>query len=118
MSLAALLVVEVGPRCEEFEQDKQKCSCHTFHNSVLWSVYLDVALRRVQANRIGKINLAATGRDLMEEDKAGDVTIDLYAALEMEAEAVAERSQELLINQKLGLLNGFLSVDNWYSGCL
>lgn len=49
----------------------------------------------------------------MEEDKPGDVTIDLYAALDMESDAVAERSSELLTNQKLGLLIGFLAVDDW-----
>lgn len=67
----------------------------------------------LQANKIGKINLAATGKDLMEEEKPGDVTIYLYAALDMETEAVAERSKELFTNQKLGLLNGFLVVDDW-----
>lgn len=67
----------------------------------------------MQANRIGKINLAAIGKDLMEEDKPGDVTIDLYAALDMESTAMLERSDELLTNQKLGLLTGFLHVDDW-----
>eukprot|EP00250_Pteridium_aquilinum_P010635 c19529_g1_i1 orf=214-5961(+) len=66
-----------------------------------------------EANRIGKINLAATGKDLMEEEKPGDVTIDLFAALDMENEAMLERSQELLSNQKLGLLHGFLLIDDW-----
>lgn len=67
----------------------------------------------LQANKIGKINLAAIGKDLMEDDKPGDVTIDLYAALDMESDAVAERSPELCTNQKLGLLIGFLAVDDW-----
>lgn len=68
----------------------------------------------LQANKIGKINLAATGKDLMEDEKQGDVTIDLYAALDMETEAVAERSPELENSQTLGLLNGFLTVDDWW----
>lgn len=67
----------------------------------------------LQANKIGKINLAATGKDL-EDEKQGDVTVDLFAALDMETEAVAERLPELENNQTLGLLNGFLSVDDWY----
>lgn len=49
----------------------------------------------------------------MEEDKPGDVTIDLYAALDMESSALVERTDELLHNQKLGLLSGFLLVDDW-----
>ncbi|XP_010271209.1 PREDICTED: THO complex subunit 2 isoform X2 [Nelumbo nucifera] len=72
------------------------------------------AKRFEEANKIGKINLAATGKDLMEDEKQGDVTIDLFAALDMESEAVAERSTELENNQSLGLLSGFLSVDDWY----
>ncbi|KAL3684910.1 hypothetical protein R1sor_002932 [Riccia sorocarpa] len=76
--------------------------------------YEEVAKKRIdEANKIGKINLAATGKDLMEEEKPGDVTIYLYAALDMENEAVAERSKELVTNQKLGLLNGFLVVNDW-----
>ncbi|KAF9623440.1 hypothetical protein IFM89_003024 [Coptis chinensis] len=67
-----------------------------------------------EANKIGKINLAATGKDLMDDEKQGDVTVDLYAALDMESEAVSERSPELANNQSLGLLCGFLSVDDWY----
>jgi THO complex subunit 2 len=70
-------------------------------------------MKSFQANRIGKINLAAIGKDLMEEDKPGDVTIDLYAALDMESNALTERSDEILHNQKLGLLAGFLLVDDW-----
>ena len=66
-----------------------------------------------QANKIGKINLAATGKDLMEDEKQGDVTIDLFAPLDMETEAVGERSSELENNQTLGLLTGFLAVDDW-----
>lgn len=72
------------------------------------------AKRLDEANRIGKINLAATGKDLMEDEKQGDVKVDLYAALDMESEAVVEHSSELDNNQFLGLLNGFLSVDDWY----
>lgn len=72
------------------------------------------AKRLDEANKIGKINLAATGKDLMEDEKQGDVTIDLFAALDMETEAVAERSSELENNQTLGLLTGFLAVDDWY----
>lgn len=72
------------------------------------------AKRLDEANKIGKINLAATGKDLMDDEKQGDVTIDLFAALDMETEAVAERSPELENNQTLGLLTGFLCVDDWY----
>lgn len=68
----------------------------------------------LQANKIGKINLAATGKDLMDDEKQGDVTIDLFAALDMETEAVGERSTECENNQTLGLLTGFLSVNDWY----
>ncbi|TYK14667.1 THO complex subunit 2 [Cucumis melo var. makuwa] len=67
-----------------------------------------------EASRIGKINLAATGKDLMDDEKQGDVSIDLFAALDMESEAVNERSPELENNQTLGLLTGFLSVGDWY----
>ncbi|KAM5566947.1 THO complex subunit 2 [Rosa sericea] len=67
-----------------------------------------------EANKIGKINLAATGKDLMEDEKQGDVTIDLFASLDMDSEAVGERSAEFENNQTLGLLTGFLSVDDWY----
>lgn len=49
----------------------------------------------------------------MEDEKQGDVTIDLFAALDMENEAVAECSLELENNQTLGLLTGFLAVDDW-----
>ncbi|XP_016465502.1 THO complex subunit 2 isoform X1 [Nicotiana tabacum] len=72
------------------------------------------AKRLDEANRIGRINLAATGKDLMDEEKQGDVTVDLYAALDMETEAVAERSAELENSQPVGLLMGFLEVDDWY----
>lgn len=65
-----------------------------------------------QANKIGKINLAATGKDLMEDEKQ-DVTIDLYTVLDMEIDAVSERASENEKNQKLGLLAGFLSIDDW-----
>ncbi|CAL0313802.1 unnamed protein product [Lupinus luteus] len=66
-----------------------------------------------EANKIGKINLAATGKDLMDDEKPGDVTIDLFAALDMETDAIEERTPELQNNQTLGLLIGFLSVDDW-----
>nr|CAB3479237.1 unnamed protein product [Digitaria exilis] len=70
--------------------------------------------RRIdEANRIGKINLAATGKDLMDDDKQ-EVTIDLYTALEMENDIVGERAPEMEKNQKLGLLLGFLSVHDWH----
>ncbi|CAI9096818.1 OLC1v1033039C1 [Oldenlandia corymbosa var. corymbosa] len=73
------------------------------------------ARRLDEANKIGKINLAATGKDLMDDDKqGGDVTVDLFAALDMETEAIAERLSELENNQTLGLLMGFLAVDDWY----
>ncbi|CAK9221020.1 unnamed protein product, partial [Sphagnum troendelagicum] len=76
--------------------------------------YEEITNKRMdEANKIGKINLAAIGKDLMDDEKPGDVTIDLYAALDMENEAVAERSNELLTNQKLGLLVGSLSVGDW-----
>lgn len=71
----------------------------------------------LQANKIGKINLAATGKDLMDDEKQGDVTIDLFAAFDMENEAVAERSSELESSQTLGLLTGFLLVDDWWVQC-
>ncbi|KAJ8760884.1 hypothetical protein K2173_021922 [Erythroxylum novogranatense] len=67
-----------------------------------------------EANKIGKINLAATGKDLMDDEKQGDVTIDLFSALDMETDAITERSIELENSQPLGLLTGFLSVDDWY----
>ncbi|XP_038684183.1 THO complex subunit 2 isoform X4 [Tripterygium wilfordii] len=67
-----------------------------------------------EANKIGKINLAATGKDLMDDEKQGDVSVDLFAALDTEAEAVNERSLELENSQTLGLLTGFLCVDDWY----
>ncbi|KAK2995185.1 hypothetical protein RJ640_005775 [Escallonia rubra] len=67
-----------------------------------------------EANKIGKINLAATGKDLMDDEKQGDVTVDLFTALDMENEAVGERYPELENSQTLGLLTGFLLVDDWY----
>ncbi|KAJ9135684.1 hypothetical protein P3X46_032837 [Hevea brasiliensis] len=77
--------------------------------------YNAVSSKRLdEANKIGKINLAATGKDLMDDEKQGDVTIDLFAAFDMETEAVTERSSELESSQTLGLLTGFLSVDDWY----
>lgn len=50
----------------------------------------------------------------MEDEKQGDVTVDLFAALDMEMEAAANRSSELENSQTLGLLMGFLAVDDWY----
>ncbi|WJX85695.1 THO complex subunit 2 [Trifolium repens] len=67
-----------------------------------------------EANKIGKINLAATGKDLMDDEKMGDVTIDLFDAIAMETDAIGERKSELQNSQTLGLLTGFLSVDDWY----
>nr|KYP61495.1 THO complex subunit 2 [Cajanus cajan] len=67
-----------------------------------------------EANKIGRINLAATGKDLMDDEKQGDVNIDLFAALDMETDAIEERTTELQNSQTLGLLTGFLSVDDWY----
>lgn len=67
-----------------------------------------------QANKIGKINLAATGKDLMDDEKQGDVTIDLYAAIDMENQAVNEYVSDLENIQTLGLLTGCLVVDDWY----
>lgn len=72
-----------------------------------------LAKRIEEANKIGKINLAAIGKDLMEDEKQ-DITIDLLTALDMESEAVLERAPEIENNQCLGLLLGFLSVDDWY----
>ncbi|RZC63684.1 hypothetical protein C5167_025452 [Papaver somniferum] len=66
------------------------------------------AKRFDEAHKIGKINLAATGKDLMEDE---NVTVDIYTALDMESSAVEE---QIVNNQSLGLLNGFLSVDDWY----
>ncbi|WMV54638.1 hypothetical protein MTR67_048023 [Solanum verrucosum] len=72
-----------------------------------------LAKRLDEANKIGRIIVAATGKDLMDEEKQGDVTVDLYAAFDMETDAVAERSSELENSQPLGLLMGFLEVDDW-----
>ncbi|XP_074582550.1 THO complex subunit 2 [Curcuma longa] len=72
-----------------------------------------VARRLDEVNKIGKINLAATGKDLMDDEKQ-DVAIDLFASLDMESEAIKDRVPEVGNNQKLGLLIGFLSVDDWY----
>lgn len=51
----------------------------------------------------------------MDDEKQGDVTIDLFASLDMDSEAAGERSTEFENNQTLGLLTGFLSVDDWYA---
>ncbi|KAF7145528.1 hypothetical protein RHSIM_Rhsim04G0143600 [Rhododendron simsii] len=68
---------------------------------------------RFKANKIGKINLAAIGKDLMEDEKQGDVTIDLFTAIDLESEAVTVRASRLENNQTLGLHTGFLSVNDW-----
>ncbi|EEE55887.1 hypothetical protein OsJ_04544 [Oryza sativa Japonica Group] len=68
--------------------------------------------RELYASNIGKINLAATGKDLMDDEKQ-EITIDLYTALEMENDIIDERAPEIEKNQKLGLLLGFLSVHDW-----
>lgn len=47
------------------------------------------------------------------EDEKQDVAIDLFAALDMENEAIKERALEVENNQKLGLLLGFLSIGDW-----
>ncbi|KAI4992194.1 hypothetical protein ZWY2020_046686 [Hordeum vulgare] len=65
-----------------------------------------------KATKIGKINLAATGKDLMD-DKKQQITIDLYTTLEMENDIIDERATEIEKNQKLGLLLRFLSVHDW-----
>jgi THO complex subunit 2 len=51
----------------------------------------------------------------MDEEKTGDVTIDLFTAIAMETDAIGERKSELQNSQTLGLLTGFLSVDDWYA---
>ncbi|KQK15800.1 THO complex subunit 2 isoform X3 [Brachypodium distachyon] len=71
-----------------------------------------VSRRIDEATKIGKINLAATGKDLMDDEKQ-EITIDLYTALEMENDIIEERAPEIEKNQKLGLLLGFLSVHDW-----
>ncbi|KAG8078868.1 hypothetical protein GUJ93_ZPchr0007g6250 [Zizania palustris] len=69
--------------------------------------------RRIdEASKIGKINLAATGKDLMDDEKQ-EITIDLYTALEMENDIVEERALEIEKNQKLGFLLAFLLVHDW-----
>lgn len=76
-------------------------------------IYVPLTFKIIlQVNKIGKINLAATGKDLMEEDKQEAAT-DLFVALDMENESVVELLPELESNQWLGLLVGFLSVDDW-----
>ncbi|XP_078433738.1 THO2 [Wolffia australiana] len=72
-----------------------------------------LAKRIEMVNKIGKINLAATGKDLPDEEKL-DFAVDFFAAIDMEAKAVSERAPEIDSNQSLGLLMGFLSVDDWY----
>lgn len=50
----------------------------------------------------------------MDDEKQADVTVDLYAALDLENLAVNESVLELEDCQTLGLLTGFLRVDDWY----
>lgn len=49
----------------------------------------------------------------MEDEKQGDVTIDLFTDIDLESEAVTVRASELENNQTFGLLTGFLSVNDW-----
>lgn len=49
----------------------------------------------------------------MDDENKGDVSVDLFSALDMEVETVEERSSELQSSQTLGLLSGFLSVNDW-----
>ncbi|KAJ4810092.1 THO complex subunit 2 [Rhynchospora pubera] len=66
-----------------------------------------------EASKIGRINLAATGKDLMETEEKQDVSVDFYASWDLELDVLAERAPEVRTNQKLGLLIGFLSVHDW-----
>eukprot|EP00850_Spirogloea_muscicola_P022111 SM000277S10346 [mRNA] locus=s277:6832:17596:- [translate_table: standard] len=77
--------------------------------------YQDVHAMRMEAvSRIGKINLAATGKELMQdEEKVADMSVDLSAALDAEAEYVRSRAAEVASNQKLGLIFGLLVVGDW-----
>lgn len=66
-------------------------------------------------NKIGKVNLAAVGKELVaEEPQAADIGVDLYAALDGEESFLAARESQLAGNQKLGLLQGLLAVDDWW----
>ncbi|KAG5553632.1 hypothetical protein RHGRI_011505 [Rhododendron griersonianum] len=76
------------------------------------SIYPHLLPKDDEANKIGNINLAATGKDLMEDEKQGDVTIDLSTDIDLESEAVTVRASELENNQTFGLLTGFLSVND------
>ncbi|XP_078167250.1 THO2 isoform X2 [Carex rostrata] len=67
-----------------------------------------------EANKIGRINLAATGKDLMETEEKQDVSVDFCAVWDLELDVLAERAPEVRTNQKLGLLIGFLTVHDWY----
>ncbi|KAJ3678301.1 hypothetical protein LUZ60_002104 [Juncus effusus] len=79
-----------------------------------FKLYDEFLSKRIdEASKIGKINLAATGKDLMETEEKQDVTVDFYAALDAEIDALTQREEEILTNQKLGLLIGFLSVHDW-----
>ncbi|XP_057777651.1 THO complex subunit 2 [Salvia miltiorrhiza] len=84
-------------------------------DEVAFEQYTAFSAKRLdEANKIGKINLAATGKDLMDGQDQGDVTVDLFTALDLETMAVGERSPDLANNQPLGLLMGFLAVDDWF----
>ncbi|KAG0493290.1 hypothetical protein HPP92_004284 [Vanilla planifolia] len=72
-----------------------------------------ISKRFEEANKIGKINLAATGKDLMDDEKQED-SVDLFTALDMESEAVIEHAALVETNQNFGLLIGFLSIDDWH----
>lgn len=50
----------------------------------------------------------------MDDEKQGDVTVDLYAAIDMENQAINEYVSDLENIQTLGLLTGCLVVDDWY----
>ena len=72
-----------------------------------------------QVNKIGKINLAATGKDLNEEAQPSDVGIDWFAAVDAEAAAESSSSARLRASEKLRLLLALLNVDDWWvTACL
>ncbi|GJP77194.1 hypothetical protein CLOP_g7622 [Closterium sp. NIES-67] len=71
------------------------------------------AQRIADVNRIGKINLAATGRDLTDDPQPADVSIDLYGAVDAEESAAAKGWGEAESNDKMRLLKALLLVDDW-----
>ncbi|CAI5989953.1 unnamed protein product, partial [Closterium sp. NIES-65] len=71
------------------------------------------AQRIADVNRIGKINLAATGRDLTDDPQPADVTIDLYGAVDGQESAAAKEWGEAEGNDKMRLLKALLLVDDW-----